>query len=213
MDSLHAEIQWGIVQVRSQGMTQGDIARLFRTSRDTVRDICTYFTMFNVVPADHKTQPQPRTMCDLTDAELGFLHSLMQAQPDLYLDEYCAKLAEVYNVSICLSSMHRVLAGFNATYKVLYRASAQADPYLEAQFLQEVAHLGREMFVWGDEMGTNRNDAVHRRRGRALLGERAVDRGYMLERKHYSCLAFMTVDGILTHFTCTGAIKTLSSRR
>ena len=89
----------------------------------------------------------------------------------------------------------------------MYRASARADEYLGALFLNDIARFSVEMLVWGDEFGTNRNDAATRTRGRAFRGARAVDRGYVLNRKHYSCLAFMTMDGLLTHYTVRGAIN------
>ena len=104
---------------------------------------------------------------------------------------------------------------------MLYRQSAQADPYAEGlsflyhlnlvivtgAFRNRMESLHRSWLVWGDEMGTNRNEIVHRRRGRAHRGERAVDRGIMLNRSHFSALAFMTEDEILGHYTCPGAIN------
>jgi len=124
-------------------------------------------------------------------------------KPERKLAIFCSRLAPAV---ISISSMHRVLAHSNASYKVLYRASAQSDTVLEGKFLNEVAHLHRDMFVWGDEMGTNRNEAVHRRRGRAVVGERAVDRRFMVDRTNHSALAFMTQDGVLTHYTCVGGV-------
>ena len=63
--------------------------------------------------------------------------------------------------------MHRVLTTLGITQKILYHISQKSSPYLEGRFLNSVAHINSKMFVWVDEMGTNRNEAMHRRRGRA----------------------------------------------
>jgi transposase len=64
----------------------------------------------------------------------------------------------------------------------------------------------RSLIVWGDEMGTSQNEAVHRRRGRSTRGARAVNRAPTLDRSHFSCLAFTSWLGVLCHMTVPGAV-------
>ena len=72
--------------------------------------------------------------------------------------------------------MFRVLRYLNATFKIRTRRAGQACPYKEGKFLNDIEHVWRQRIVWGDEIGTDQNDIMHRRRGRALRGTRAFDR-------------------------------------
>jgi transposase len=160
--------------------------------------------MYSCLPADDVTSTNNSL---LHEEELQFVRELVQSCPDLYLDEYVSALYEQFGVSVSIASVHRVLTTLGVTHKILYRISQKSSPYLEGQFLNSVAHINSKMFMWGDEMGTNRNEAMHRRRGRAPKGERAIDRGMMFNREHYSCLAFMNYTGIIGHYTVKGAMN------
>ena len=103
--------------------------------------------------------------------------------------------------------MWRVFAHLDVTYKVRVRMAALANLSADTTFMDDVAHVWRGMIAWGDEMGTDRNEIMHRRRGRGYRGERAFDRGVAYERKHFSALAFMTTDGVLCQHVVPGAVN------
>ena len=192
-----------------QGWTQQQCAWSFRIDKADVKPISVFYLMYGYVPADMEGTVRPSAPPGaLSNDELDFLREIMEEDPTLYLDEYCTALLVQHHLSVSVSTMFRILKYLDATYKVCYRKAQQASPYLEGKFLNDVEYLWRELIVWGDEFGTDRNDIMHRRRGRAIRGERAIDRGLLYDRKHYSCLAFLSCEGIIGHYTVPGAINT-----
>ena len=209
MQSLSRAVQWDIVRRTQDGDTQEAIAIALCTSRLSVRKIVAYHEIYGTVPVD----VNPNYGCSsykfpagLNVFHMHFLWRQMKSSPHLYLDEYATRLQNTLGVTVSVSTVFRALRLLNATYKVLYRIAAQADPYLEGEFLNDMEYMPRQFIVWGDEMGTDRNAASHRNRGRDVSGLRAEDRGLIFDRKHYSCLAFMTEDGVFGHYTVAGSV-------
>jgi len=205
MFRISAENQGRMVALSSTGFNQSQLAQLAGCSRASVRNILAFHSENGLVPALTIGEVVPG---GLVLVELEFVREMMKTHPGAYLDEYCAALSSHFQCPpYSTSTMCRVLQHLDASYKVMYRKSAQADPFLEGYFLTSVAHIPRGEIVWLDEMGTCNNDVAHRRRGHAAVGERAIDRGLFFGREHYSCLAAMSTEGVVGHQTVRGSIN------
>ncbi|KAI5804408.1 hypothetical protein EDC01DRAFT_599454, partial [Geopyxis carbonaria] len=101
-----------------------------------------------------------------------FLVGLMEAQPDLFLDELREMLAVNHatnygpNITVHLSTIQRMLARAGITVKKLSKIARERNSIKRAHYQLEIANYQREHFVFVDE--TRKDDrTTYRRYGRA----------------------------------------------
>ena len=78
----------------------------------------------------------------------------------------CSDSSSTRRTSIFVTTMWRVFAHLDATYKVRVRMAALANLSADTTFMHDLAHVWRGTIAWGDEMRTDRNEIMRRRRGR-----------------------------------------------
>jgi hypothetical protein len=199
-----------VAELTDAGYSQHDVARLACTSRKSVREVNLHLSMFKELPAfsRHRASSSQPELARLQTHEQDFLQQLLAEQPSLFLDECCNYLEMYSGNKLSVSDMCEALIALGHSRKVSYKKAGQASSFLEGAFLNTVAAtVSAHSMAWLDEFGVSFNDIAHRRYGRAPVGERAIDRGLVLDRVHYSTCVVVTTCGVVAHYTVVGAVK------
>lgn len=87
----------------------------------------------------------------------------------------------------------------------LQLTALQWDDFLRSQFAFEVSIYNQEMFIFLDETGSDKQNAV-RRYGYSLRGRPMVCQKLLVRGKRISAIAFMSIHGVLDCKTVTGSV-------
>ncbi|KAJ8580170.1 hypothetical protein M405DRAFT_695166, partial [Rhizopogon salebrosus TDB-379] len=87
----------------------------------------------------------------LSTADLGYLRSILQANPALYLDELQEKLQFYRDVDVSIATISRALRGMALTHKKQAKQAAERNELLRATWQAQYGDIPAEYFVWLDE--------------------------------------------------------------
>ena len=103
-------------------------------------------------------QPRPRPHLRKLDEgdELSIIGTVMQ-HPNMHLLEICKEIELLSGVSVSPSTICRLLKRYNFSRKKLQFIATERNPNYRAAFIAEVVSYPREMLVWVDETGCDKN--------------------------------------------------------
>ena len=114
-----------------------------------------------------KSRPISRKLDNLHEI---YILGLVADNPGLYLSEIARKISEATDVVVDGSTVCRVLHRHGLMRKKFLQVAKQRCVEYRAQFMVEVFNYRKEMFVFIDEMGSDKRDHI-RKFGYALRGE------------------------------------------
>lgn len=127
--------------------------------------------------------------------ELIILNEVL-INPATKLSEIKAELDETYGVNLCESSICEYLCKTGFSRKKLSFVAEQQDQLLRAKFILDVSVYQPGMFIFLDETGTDRRDAL-RQYGYSRRGKRAKKQTLLVRGEHISVLSIMSTEGLL----------------
>jgi len=156
-----------------QWKTVLDISRLARCSQRTVYEVLRLHRGYGqVVNPFVRARGRPHI---LSNGDLEYLRSLLQANPALYLDELQEDLLAVQDVEVSIATISRALRGMALTHKEQAKKAAERNEMLRATWQAEYGDIPAEYFIWLDESSVD-DKTNQRTDGWAPLGRPCVHR-------------------------------------
>jgi transposase len=187
-----------------QHMTAREIAILAGCSESTVYDVLRLHRDYGQVNNPFaRTKGRARI---LSQADIHYIHALLQANPSLYLDELQEQLLAARDVDISIATISRTLRNIALSHKQVTKKAAERNEHLRATWQAQWGHIPAEYFIWIDEAGvddkTNQRDS-----GWAQLGRACVRRATFIRGQKYSVLPALTSDGIIALDIFEGSVN------
>lgn len=132
----------------------------------------------------------------LTTADVNYLHSLLLANPTLYLDELQQQLLDARGVNVSLATISRTLHRLHLSHKNTASPALEQNEMLRAVWQAAHGDIPLEYIVWIDESAVD-DRTNQRRMGWAEVGRACVQRATFLRGQRYSVLPALTCDGII----------------
>lgn len=185
-------------------LTVDEIAGLASCSKSTVYNILNLHRDFNQTHNPYARQRgRPRS---LTTNDTSFLHSLLQANPTLYLDELQDRLLEARGVDVHISTIFRALRRVALSHKSTATAALERNEELRATWLAAYGDIPMEYFVWLDESSVD-DQTNQRRGGWSEIGRAFVRRATFLRGKRYSVLPALCSEGMIALDIFEGSVN------
>jgi len=118
-----------------------------------------------------------------------FLMHIVLDNPGIMLCEIQREILSTYNTPIAESTICQTLHQLNFSRKKMHIAASQQDDLLRRYFASEINYYSANMFVFLDETGTDRRDAI-RRYGYGWKGKPIVSQKLLIRGQHLSTMAF-----------------------
>jgi transposase len=171
-----------------------EIALLAGCAESTIYEILRLYRDFGQVNNPYcRQRGRPRT---LEQGDMHYIHSILEANPTLYVDEIQQQLFEVRDVDVSIATIFRALRRLAITHKHIAKEASERDELVRATWQAEYGDIPREAFVWLDESSVD-DRTNQRRNGWALLGRACVRRDTFIRGQRFSVLPALTVDGII----------------
>ena len=142
----------------------------------------------------------------VTDEVRYFIIHTVLDNPGIMLLEIQNEISTAFNMEIAESTICQVLHQLNFSRKKMCISAMQQDQMLRALFLSEVVFYKANMFVFLDETGTDRRDAI-RKYGYDWRGKPIVAHKLLVRGQHLSTIAFMSTAGLLDCVTVSGGVN------
>ena len=136
--------------------------------------------------------------------ESVILHAIFE-NPGIYLDEIQRYLEEKAGAVISLPMICRTVQRLGLTRRRIRHVVLSRSDAERAAFSVRIADVDASYFVWLDETGVDRRDAM-RRMGYSIRGHAPVSQKLMGRGKRVSALACMSVRGIEDVVLVEGAV-------
>lgn len=134
---------------------------------------------------------------EVNEGNIAYIHSLLDTNPTLYLDELQTRLLSVRNINLSIATISRILTHYELTRKRLQRVASERDEELRVLWEADIAqYVDADVFVALDESAVD-DKVIQRRFGRSLSGTPCVRRAAFLRGTRYSILPALTTDGII----------------
>ena len=135
----------------------------------------------------------PRKLNDIMQL---IILQLVLDRPGILLREIQAEVKEVAGMDLAESTICQFLHTQNFSRQKMRITATQRDEALRAVFASELSIYNADMFIFLDETGTDRQDAMCRYaysfRGRPAVAQKLLGRGH-----HLSAIAIMSTVGVL----------------
>ena len=142
----------------------------------------------------------------VTDEVRYFIIHTVLDNPGIMLHEIQNEVSTAFDMEIAESTICQVLHRLNFSRKKMCIAATQQDQMLRALFVSEVEFYKANMFVFLDETGTDRRDAI-RKYGYGWRGKPIVAHKLLVRGQHLSTIAFMSTAGLLDCVTVSGGVN------
>lgn len=186
------------------GFEVEDIAVLAACSVRTVYNVLALYRDFNAVHNPHARQRgRPRA---LTTNDTSYLHSLLRADPTLYLDELQERLYQARDVDVSIATLSRALRRLALSHKSTATAALERNEQLRAAWQARYGDIPMEYYVWLDESSVD-DQTNQRRGGWSELGRACVRRASFLRGRRYSVLPALCSDGIIALDIFEGSVN------
>ena len=187
-----------------QHKTAAEIARLAGCSESTVYEVLRLHREYGQVTNPHSS-PRGRSRI-LQTADIEYIHSLLLANPAMYLDELQEQLLSIRDVDVSLSTISRAVRGLALTHKHVAKTAAERNELLRATWQAEYGDIPAEYFVWLDESSVD-DKTNQRAAGWAQLGRACVRRATFIRGQRYSVLPALSADGIIALDIFEGSVN------
>jgi len=177
--------EWMVIWWYEEHKKASEIALLAGCSESTVYQILCLHCDFGQVNNPYCRQwGQPRT---LEQGDMHYIHSILEANPTLYVDEIQQQLFEVQDVEVSIATIFCALQRLAITHKHIAKEASERDELVRATWQAEYGDIPREAFVWLDESSID--DRTNQRcNGWALLGCACVQRDTFIRGQRFSVL-------------------------
>jgi transposase len=132
----------------------------------------------------------------LDNGDVENIHTLLQANPALYLDELQEQLLSARDTDVSLATPSRAIRQLAMTHKRVSKTAAERNELLRATWQAEYGDIPAEYFVWLDESSVD-DRTNQRNNGWSDLGRACVCRATFIRGQQYSVLPALTVDGFI----------------
>jgi hypothetical protein len=122
--------------------------------------------------------------------------TLVIEKPGIYLREIQEELLHTLLLEVDISSICRFLHSSGFTHQKLCLVALQRDEFIRQQFIVDVSVYKRDMFIFLDETGGDRRNAV-RKRGYSMRGIPLKKHTLLVRGERVSAIAIMSLSGIL----------------
>ena len=136
--------------------------------------------------------------------ELIVLHVVLE-HPGIYLREIQSKVQYLTGLSLSLSTICHLLHQQHFSRKKMKMVARQRDELTRATYAAEVALYDPDMFIFLDETGSDRRNAL-RKYGYSLRGIPAVSHKLLIRGEHLSTIACISMEGILEFQTVKSSV-------
>lgn len=191
---LDQQLRERIVHWRyAEHKTAREISEMANCSERTVYTVLQLHRDFNQV---HNPNSQKLRRPRILDAgDLNYIHSILEANPGLYIDEIQQRLSEARDVEVSIATICRALQRLAVTNKKVAKEALERDEVVRAAWLAEYGDIPMEYCLWLDESSVD-DRTNQRRNGWASLGHACVRRETFIRGHRFSVLPALTVDGI-----------------
>ena len=185
------DIRWRIVYMSQiRGLKAADIASLTFVSKRTVQRYVERYKVTGDV-AQFVRKNGPARM--LTDREEALIVQAVLNKPGVCLHEIQTML-QVSGIQVDTSTICRTLHRLGFTYQKIKHLPLQRSDNARQAFMAEVSVYDPSMFIWLDETGCDRRNAV-RQYGYGLRGMTPRSFTFKSWGKRYTAIAAMSLDG------------------
>ena len=183
-----------IYQREALRLTYWEVARNLNVDSSTVwRTVDLFHRTGSVTKKKYDSANLPRKM---TDVVQFLLLQLILERPGIYLRELQAEVKLVTGLELAASTICQFFYAQGFTRQKMQLIAKQRDEILRSTFAAEVSVYNADMFVYLDETGTDRRDAL-RRYAYSWRGRPAKSHKLLVRGEHVTAIASMSCAGIL----------------
>lgn len=164
----------------------------------TVRRTVHLFSATGSVDKRPYPEHQGRQRRKLTETDRFLILELVLERPGIYLNELRHELLVTTGTEASTSTICRFLHSCGFSRTKIRTVALQRSEELRARYAVEVALYSPRMFVFVDETGSDRRNAM-RKFGYSLRGKRCVAKMLLARGERVSAIAGLTLDGILDY--------------
>lgn len=198
------DLRWRIVWAYLGGrLSFSQIAATFAISERTVRRYVTLFHSTGDVKPSSR-QHGPKTL--LGEFERMFLFRMILQYPGIYLYEMKEKIASVFGVEVCVSTICRTLKLMNCTRQAMHRVAIQRSDQMRAKFMAEISLYSPKMLMWLDESGCDRRNTI-RKYGYSMRGIPLCDQRLFVRGVRYSAIPIISLSGVHDVYLAEGNVN------
>ena len=199
-----ADLRWRMVYQREAlNLPYEVIGHNLGVDQSTVyRTVKLFMDTGSVDKKQYRSDNLPRK---LTDQVQFFIMHLVLDKPGIMLKEIQNEVLQIMNVELALSTICKFLHNQNFSRQKMQIRATQRDEVLRASFVNELSVYSSDMFIFLDETGTDRRDAI-RKYGYSWRGRPAVSHKLMVRGEHLSSIAIMSNAGLLDCLTVAGGV-------
>ena len=189
------DLRWRMVYERQAlGLTYQSIGTNLHVDPSTVHRTVEIF--LNTGTVDKKMYNVDNLPRKLNDIMQLIILQLVLDRPGILLREIQVEVKEVTGVDLAESTICQFLHTQNFSRQKMRITATQRDEALRALFASELSIYNADMFIFLDETGTDRRDAMRRYaysfRGRPAVAQKLLVRGH-----HLFAIAIMSTVGVL----------------
>ena len=201
------DMRWRMVfQHEVQEQSYVDIAKNSYVDVSTVRRILNLFWTTGDVQKRQYPSNAVKASQKLTDVAQLFIITLLLDRPGIFLQEIQTELDEQLGIEVTPSCICKFLRKNGFSRQRIYSYAIQRDEELRLQFMDDVSiYESPGMFIFLDEMGTDRRD-IYRKKGYSVRGKPLRERRLLVRGKHLSCIAFLSINGLLDWEIVNGTV-------
>lgn len=202
--AYHDDLRWRIVyQRKALGFSYQKIATNLGIDISTAWRIVQQFQHTGTVTKKQYNRDNLPRKVNHT-IELVVLHVVLE-HPGIYLREIQSKVQYLTGSSLSLSTICHLLHEQNFSRKKMRMVAKQRDELTRATYAAEVALYNPDMFIFLDETGSDRRNAL-RKYGYSLRGIPAVSHKLLIRGEHLSTIACISMEGILEFQTVKSSV-------
>jgi transposase len=179
-----------------------EVGKLLCLSERSVRRyVRTFRTTGDVAPLEHRNGPRKL----LDDHEQLIIFRFLLEQPSIYLHELQKKVEQYFGVSVSIATLCRTIHHMGVTRQVMRHIALQRSDAKRAKFIADISVYDPAMFIWLDESGQDKRNAV-RRYGYSVRGIRPVEKRLLIRGVRYSSILIMSMDCVHDVFLAEGSV-------
>jgi transposase len=182
-----------------------EVAENLSVDSSTVQRVVQRFETTGMVsPAPYSTQHAESHQKLTPIDELLIIHLVLD-RPSIYLRELQQELHETTGTEVSLSAICKFLHKNGFTRRRLTKVALQRSEKERQQYVSDLSVYKPEMFVFLDETGSDRRDAM-RRFGYSLRGRPAKSQKLLHRGRHISAISAICSEGVLNCKVVEGSV-------
>ena len=198
------DLRWRMVYQREAlGYTYQRIASNLSVDPSTVwRTVRLFHNTGSVSKKRYNKDNLPRK---INDSILFVILQVVLETPGIFLREIQAHVEYLTGTTVSTSTICRALHEQRFSRTRMQLVARQRDEFLRATYVAEMSVYDAEMFVFLDETGSDRRNAL-RRRGYSWRGKPATSHKLLVRGERLNSIACISMEGVLECTTVTGSV-------